>query len=84
MRRSEFWYAVGFEFGEAYGRVVVSDISVAELGDRTAEAALVAGIPARQVWLALCKVMDVPQARWHGVGLPDPKKPEATGANWPE
>ena len=75
MRRSEFLYAVGSEFGEAYGRVVTSDVVIAELGDRTADAAIKAGIPARTVWLALCKAMDVPPARWHGVGLPEPAKP---------
>jgi hypothetical protein len=25
------------------------------------------------VWLALCKASDVPQERWYGVGLRDPR-----------
>ena len=81
MRRSEFFYAVGSEFGEAYGRVVTSDVIIAELGDRTADSALKAGIPARTVWLALCQAMDVPHERWHGVGLPEPAKPGSSSGD---
>jgi hypothetical protein len=84
MRLSEFWYAINTEFGEAYGRVLVDDVVIAELGDRTAAGALKGGVPARTVWLALCRTMDVPPARWHGVGLPEPKKNDAPPAtNWP-
>jgi hypothetical protein len=89
VRLSEFWYAVGAEFGESYGRVVTADLVVSALGDRTAVAALRAGIPARTVWLALCDACDVPPERRIGVGLPEPSQTsaaatEATGANWPE
>ena len=84
MRLSEFWYAVGAEFGDAYGRVLADDLVISELGDRTAVAALKAGIPARTVWLALCRASDVPPSRWHGVGLPAPQKNDAPPAtNWP-
>jgi hypothetical protein len=41
---------------------------------RTADQALAGGIPARDVWLALCAETDVPENRRHGVGLPGPKK----------
>ena len=74
MRLSEFWRAISDEFGEAYGQVLARDLVLSELGSLTAVEALHKGIPARQVWLALCKATDVPQARWHGVGLPEPKK----------
>ena len=74
MRLSEFQLAVSTEFGDAYGRVLVSDLVLAQLGDRTASAALAAGVPARDVWLALCAATDVPRSRWYGVGLPEPKK----------
>jgi hypothetical protein len=69
---SEFHRAVADEFGP-FGRVLVRDTVVVALGNRTAEAALAAGIPARDVWLALCAAQDVPRSRWHGVGLPDPR-----------
>lgn len=74
MRLSEFWNAVTFEFGDAYGRVLVSDLVITQLGDKTAAQALEAGTPARDVWLALCQASDVPRNRWFGVGLPEPKK----------
>ncbi len=36
---------------------------LAGVGGRTADQALNAGIPPRQVWLALCDVQDVPPER---------------------
>ncbi|GMA92926.1 DUF3046 domain-containing protein [Homoserinibacter gongjuensis] len=72
MKVSEFHRAVADEFGP-FGRVLVRDTVVVALGNRTAEAALEAGVPAREVWLALCAVQNVPRERWHGVGLPDPR-----------
>jgi hypothetical protein len=69
---SEFHRAVADEFGP-FGRVLVRDTVVVALGNRTAEAALDAGIPAGEVWLALCRAQEVPRERWHGAGLPDPK-----------
>ena len=35
----------------------------AELGDRTVEQALEAGVDPRKVWLAVCEVYDVPASR---------------------
>lgn len=71
MRLSEFRQLVDDEFGVASARVLVSDLVLTELGGRSAEQALRDGIEPRQVWLALCRANDVPEARWHGV---DPKK----------
>ncbi len=51
------------EFGAGYSRVVASSLVLAGVGDRTAEQALGAGVPPRQVWLALCDVQDVPPER---------------------
>ncbi len=74
MRLSEFWRAVSDEFGEGYGRVLVNDLVLSDLGSITSAEALRKGIPARDVWLALCQSADVPRSRWYGVGLPEPKK----------
>ncbi len=71
MRKSEFALAVAEEFGAEYGRVLTADLAIAELGGRTADAALAAGVPAREVWLALCRAADVPESRWHGRGRPE-------------
>jgi hypothetical protein len=35
----------------------------AELGDRTVEQALEAGVDPRKVWLAVCDVYDIPASR---------------------
>ncbi len=48
---------------------VACDHVFSVLGDRTADQALSAGIPAREVWFAVCDSFDVPDPlRW---GLPD-------------
>ena len=73
MRLSEFWMAVGDEFGDAYGRVLTHDLVLGSVGSRTAEQALKAGVPARAVWLALCEANDVPESRRFGVGQREPK-----------
>ena len=53
------------EFGAGYARTVARDQVVAGLGGRTAEEALAAHVPPREVWFALCDVMDVPaERRW--------------------
>ena len=70
MKVSEFRTAVDEEFGEMHGRVLVSELVVDELGGRTAEQALAAGVPTREVWIALCRANEVPPERWHGRGRP--------------
>ncbi len=65
MRSSEFWELVDEEFGRAHGRTLVRDHVLLELGNRTAEQAMKAGEPLREVWFALCDAMDVPaERRW--------------------
>ena len=50
------------------------DTVIVELGNLTGDQALAAGIPPREIWLALCRVQDVPVARRHGAGLPKPAR----------
>ena len=71
MRRSEFDRAVLDEFGPQAGTLVV-DLVLSRVGDRTAAEALAAGVPAREVWLALCAETDVPLERRYGVGRLEP------------
>lgn len=73
MKLSEFTRAVDDEFG-AFGRVLLRDTVVLELGGRTPQEALAAGVPARDVWLALCRVQEVPRERWYGAGRPTPPR----------
>ena len=51
------------EFGAGYSRVLSSSLVLAGVGGRTADQALAAGVPPRQVWLAMCDVQDVPPER---------------------
>ena len=74
MRRSEFWLAMADEFGDAYARVLAHDLVLSAVGGRTADQALAAGVPAREVWLALCDAQDVPESRRYGVGQREPRK----------
>ncbi len=73
MRRSEFDRAVSDEFG-ARGSSLVSDLVLSALGGRTPHDALAAGVPPRDVWLALCEETDVPPSRRYGAGRLEPKR----------
>lgn len=70
MRVSDFRLLVAHEFGDAYGPVVTSQQVMHELGERTADDALAAGVDPAVVWRALCRAMDVPRERWLGPVLP--------------
>lgn len=59
------------EFGDAYAGVLVRDHWLSVLGGTPAEA-LERGVPAREVWLALCDDLRVPAQRRHGRGLIEP------------
>jgi hypothetical protein len=73
MRRSEFDRAVADEFG---GRAdaVLTDLVLAKAGGRTAAEAIAAGVAPRDVWLALCEALDVPEERRYGVGRLEPRR----------
>ncbi|MGL5928028.1 MAG: DUF3046 domain-containing protein [Dermatophilaceae bacterium] len=66
MRHSKFWELMAEEFGETYAESLASSLVLSALGGRTAREALDAGIPPREVWVALCDSMDVPEPRRHG------------------
>ncbi|KHK96165.1 signal transduction histidine kinase [Microbacterium mangrovi] len=71
MRRSEFDRAVEREFG-ARAASLVTDLGLTGVGGRTAREALDAGVPPREVWMALCEETDVPLSRRHGAGRQEP------------
>jgi Protein of unknown function (DUF3046) len=73
MRRSEFERAVADEFG-ARASSVITDLVLSDVGGRTASEALDAGIPTREVWLALCAEADVPPERRYGAGRLEPRR----------
>ena len=63
MRLTQFRELMDDEFGAARAAAVSRDHVLADLGDRTVEQALEAGVDARKVWLAVCDAYDVPPAR---------------------
>ncbi|MFF1878754.1 DUF3046 domain-containing protein [Leifsonia sp. NPDC058230] len=73
MKLSEFQRALIDEFGSQYGSALATDLVLGELGGRTASQAIEAGLPPREVWLALCRETGVPQAHWYGAGKLAPK-----------
>jgi len=72
VRLSEFQRAMREEFGDVYAGVLMREHWLAALGGTAAEA-LDRGVPAREVWLALCIDLQVPEVRRHGRGLIDPR-----------
>jgi hypothetical protein len=62
VRLTQFRDLMNDEFGPR-AAALTRDHVFAELGDRTVEQALEAGIDPRKVWLAVCEVYDVPPAR---------------------
>ncbi|WP_243076760.1 DUF3046 domain-containing protein [Microbacterium sp. SS28] len=73
MRRSEFERAVAAEFGPRASALLV-DLALPGVGDRTAAQAIAAGVPPRDVWLALCAEADVPLDRRYGAGRLEPRR----------
>ena len=63
VRLTQFRELMTDEFGAARAASVSRDHVFADLGDRTIEQALEAGIDPRKVWRAVCDVYDVPLAR---------------------
>lgn len=70
MRISEFWRLMDDEFSPSYSRVLARDLVLSGVGGNTATDALRAGYDPREVWLEVCRVQDVPEARWLGRDIP--------------
>jgi hypothetical protein len=51
------------EFGELRAGSIARDHVFADLGGRTVEQALVAGVEPTRIWLAVCDAFDVPPQR---------------------
>ena len=62
VRLTQFRDLMNHEFGPR-AAALTRDHVFAELGDRTVEQALEAGVDARKVWLAVCDVYDIPASR---------------------
>jgi hypothetical protein len=60
MRLTEFWARMRHHLGAAYADSFARDFVIAELGGRTVNEALAAGLDAKEVWRAVCAALQLP------------------------
>lgn len=63
MRNTVFRKLMSNEFGQVRAEMVARDHVMSALDGRTADEALEAGVPPKEVWLAVCDAFDVPEHR---------------------
>jgi hypothetical protein len=67
LRLSQFHELMADEFGRAHADVIIRDLALLELGDKTAATLLALGEDPRQIWLAICRAQQIPKERWTGL-----------------
>ena len=60
MRLTEFWARMEAALGPAYARAWADRYVIEELGSRTVVEALAAGEPAKDVWAAVWRALELP------------------------
>jgi hypothetical protein len=60
VRLTDFWDRMNRQFGPAYADSFARDVVIGELGGRTIERALADGDDIKDVWRAVCQVVEVP------------------------
>ena len=60
VRLTDFWERMDAVFGSEYARSWAGDFVIAALGDRTVLQAIDAGVDTREIWDAVCGVVEVP------------------------
>ena len=63
MRTTAFRTMMSGEFGELRAGSIARDHVFADLGGRTVEQALAAGLDPQRIWTAVCDAFDVPPER---------------------
>ena len=63
MRHTEFWARMDDALGSSYARSWADMHVMSELGGRTASEALAAGVPPKEVWAAVWRVLELPQTK---------------------
>ena len=63
MRTTVFRNLMSQEFGDIRAGSIARDHVFADLGGRTVDEALAAGLPPQRIWLAVCEAFDVPPER---------------------
>lgn len=60
MRHTELWERLEHHLGPAYYRVWAEQFVMSDLGRRTTQEALDAGVPPKEVWAAVHRVLELP------------------------
>ncbi len=60
MRHTELWKRLEATLGSGYYEHWASQFAITELGSRTVREALAAGVPPKQVWEAVHRVLGLP------------------------
>jgi hypothetical protein len=60
VRLTVFWERMTERCGASYVDSFARDYVMSELGGRTVNQALAHGIPAKEVWAAVCRSLDLP------------------------
>lgn len=63
MRHTEFWDRLDHALGLASSRTWAQMFVIGELGSRTSVEALDAGVPPKQVWAAVWRVLELPETQ---------------------
>lgn len=63
MRHTEFWVRMEDALGASYARSWAEMYVIADLRGRTAAQALDDGVPPKQVWAAVWRVLDLPATK---------------------
>lgn len=63
MRITVFRKLMADEFGSVRGEMVAQDHVLSALGGLTPDQALEAGVPPKEIWVAVCDAFDVPEQR---------------------
>ena len=61
MRLTVFWQKMRGQFGDTYAASVAKDYVLTDLGGRTVDQALAAGVEPKEIWRAVCQAFERPE-----------------------
>ena len=61
MRLTVFWQKMRGQFGDTYAASVAKDYVLTDLGGRTVDQALAAGVEPKEIWRAVCEAFEIPE-----------------------
>jgi hypothetical protein len=63
VRHTELWARLDDALGPAYARSWAGMFVIGDLGGRTVDQALAAGVPPKEVWAAVWRVLELPASK---------------------